>query len=640
MGAATVQQVMAMDYGFEGMPFTGFAKDISVDIKKMDYGFDGIPFVVNYESEAITTECDLPTESVAVTEVINAFSTTCPLAETVAVADSIESILLAYELSETVAATDAINALNTTCILAEDIAVSESISGFNETCIIPAQDVSISEQIQANTIFNVEVESGLDISDVSTFGWGKTISDALDLVDTDDLGVRHYNTVAESVMAWESVLVSLGLSVESSASITDTTLYSLICLVHEYLKSTDTISTTWTGTETISETLMAFVTAIQQKRYQDSLESTAASVDTVAIELSILVREYLAALDTVTCNYTGTMTIAEALRAVDAVIAQRQYQESLESTALVVDVVTAGYLVNAILTTTGIIADTVTGSYIANPAITEALSALDAITDNFRPSEVVQETFAAVATVLATPYFNNIVSEEWTIADTLAFAWDKSVAESLELVDTVTLKRMVLDELTSALAAADAVSGNVFINQAVAEALAMADAVLYSQIVNLIVTDTLNLGDTITLDGEVWECWVLSTNKFHPSVYSGFEFNSYAVYGDAAFGCKADGIYELTGTTDAGTAIHSGIVLPETYFGSQRIKRFRKAYFGLDSSGTPQIRLETESGSQTYTIADDRASITRNLYGRQWTLKLGEFDSLSFIELFPVILTR
>jgi hypothetical protein len=243
------------------------------------------------------------------------------------------------------------------------------------------------------------------------------------------------------------------------------------------------------------------------------------------------------------------------------------------------------------------------------------------------------------ATVLATPHFNNIVSEEWTIADTIAFAWDKSVSESLDLVDTVLLKRMAIEELTSALEAADSVSGNISINKAVAEALAMADSVLAGQILNLIVTDTLNLGDTVTIDGEIWECWVLSTNKFNISVYSGFDFNSYASDGISAQGCRADGVYELTGATDAGEVIHSGIILPETAFGTSRQKRFRKAYFGLVGT-TPVLRCETDNGNQDYTISDYKANITRNLKGRNWVLKVGDFETLSFVELFPVILTR
>ena len=546
-----------------------------------------------------------------------------------------------------------VSPLTTVSLLDANISIGRFVN-LQPLEIIP--DLSLSPQLQV-PVNPLEIASGLSLSPqlqvpvnpltavsslnagIPTLVWNVTLSDALDLVDAVYVNERYYEGIAESVMAWENVLSSWGISVESSVSIADTAFYSLVCLVHEYLKSTDTILTTWTGTETITETLMAFVEALQQKRYQDVLESTAGVTDAVALELVIVISEWLHALDSVTSNYTGTMTIQEALAAVDAVITQRQYHNSVESTALVVDVVTAGYLVNAILTTTGIIADTVTGSYIANPSITEALSALDAITNNFRPSCVIQETFAATATVLATPHFNNIVSEEWTIADTLAFAWDKSVSDSLNLVDTVLLKRMVLDELTSALAAADAVSGNVFINQAVAEALAMADTVLFGQILNLIVTDTLNLGDTVTLDGEIWQCWVISTNQFNLSVYSGFEFNSYAVYGDAAFGCKADGIYELTGATDAGAAIHSGIILPETAFQTSKQKKFRKAYFGIVGT-TPVLRCETDNGSQDYTISDCRANISRNLKGRNWTLKVGEFDSLEFIEFFSVILSR
>ena len=153
------------------------------------------------------------------------------------------------------------------------------------------------------------------------------------------------------------------------------------------------------------------------------------------------------------------------------------------------------------------------------------------------------------------------------------------------------------------------------------------------------VTDEMNLGITITLGDEQWECWVMNSNKFNFSVYSNFDFNSYCSYGNQSFGCRADGIYRLDGTTDNDVAFNAGIVLPETTFGTSRKKRFRKAYFGL-SGTTPSIRMETSSGNQTYSITSSKASLSRSQYGKEWTLKVQGYDDMDFIELIPIILTR
>lgn len=563
------------------------------------------------------------------------------IGESFTTADAIDAETPYCDLDEDVELSDAIDVEAPYRDVGEQTTLSDGISATIDPWYASiAEDVTTGDHIEAP----MEVDNDEDVTTADGILVFKEVSKTISETTTTSeqiTGERYKEQIiAQSLGAYDDVAVSWGKTVESSAAIVDTVTAQTGIEIHDWLAASDTLLTTWHGTETLSETLMAFGLSIQQKLCQDSLDSSAAIADTVGLELSILVREYLAVLDTVTSNYTGTMTIVEALHAVGNAIAQRLYQDSLESTALAVDVVTAGYLVRAIVASAGLIADTITDSYIANPAIAEALAAVDAITDNYMPSPTVQETFHMAATVLGTPHFNQIVAEEWTIADTIAFAWDNTVTDSLSVVDSLVLQWTAIEALTSALVAADTVSGSLYINDAVAEALALADAVLVGQILGLVIADALNIGDTIKLDGEVWECWVLNGNQFNPSIYSGFEFNSYATYNNAAYGCKDDGIYELTGATDAGTAIKAGIVLPETYFGIQATKRFRKGYFGLTNTGTPLIRLETESGNQTYTISDSRANFSRSQYGKEWTVKLGDFEVLSFIELVPIILTR
>ena len=71
-----------------------------------------------------------------------------------------------------------------------------------------------------------------------------------------------------------------------------------------------------------------------------------------------------------------------------------------------------------------------------------------------------------------------------------------------------------------------------------------------------------------------------------------------------------------------------------------RKKRFRAAYFGLSGGVTPSLRVETDSGSKTYTIVNAEANITRDMYGKRWVLKVQDFDELDFVELVPIVLAR
>ena len=477
-----------------------------------------------------------------------------------------------------------------------------------------AADVSLAVMVDATTA-ELSIEP---LSALVSFSLGKTIDQSAMIYETLD---------------WQWLKTSA-----STAEIVDTVTAETTISVKEVLTVKDTPSAKWAGTETINETIKAIALDIQLQFNMGISESLVAS-DAPTWELSILVSEWLKAVDTVTSNYTGTMSIAEVLRAVDDSIAQRLYGLSIAESASITDVPTLGLLINAVISSGATVADAVTGTYKPLPSIMEALMAVDAITDSFHPMPVVQETFAMVASVLGTPYFNNIVTENWTIADTLAFAWDSSVVESLAVTDAIELQRLVILSATSALIATENTFGSLQYSDTISETLQVIGALLVSQKLGVFIEEILNAEEGLLLNGEVWEAWVITSNKFNMSVYSGFEFNSYAVYDGVAYGAKADGIYKLSGSTDNGTAISAGIVLPETDFGSSRQKRFRKAYFGI-SGTTPSIRMETDNGSVTYTIADDKANIQRNQKGKEWTLKISGFTDLDFIELVPIILTR
>ena len=153
--------------------------------------------------------------------------------------------------------------------------------------------------------------------------------------------------------------------------------------------------------------------------------------------------------------------------------------------------------------------------------------------------------------------------------------------------------------------------------------------------------DTLQMNVIVELDGEVWECYVLNTPKFYPSVYSGFNFNSYCVFENRAYGANDDGVYELTGSTDAGATIHTGVVLSSTNFGSANQKKFRRGYLGI--SGTaPVMVFQTENGQrETYNIdSEGKVVASSGLKSKSWKLSIADFDTLDSIKLLPIILTK
>lgn len=141
------------------------------------------------------------------------------------------------------------------------------------------------------------------------------------------------------------------------------------------------------------------------------------------------------------------------------------------------------------------------------------------------------------------------------------------------------------------------------------------------------------------VSGDVWEAWAFNGGKFEPSIYSGFSFNSYVVEDGLTYAAREEGIYVLDNTTDAGEAIHSGVVLSQALFGTLNRKRFPSCFFEVDGAA-PIVRAEVSGLGASIPIMKRKAVIPRTMVGEKWTFLVADFDELGRIELFPTILTR
>ncbi len=233
------------------------------------------------------------------------------------------------------------------------------------------------------------------------------------------------------------------------------------------------------------------------------------------------------------------------------------------------------------------------------------------------------------------------VSESLALTEAQSYAWAELIQEALSVVDTATVIATFVDVVQESVAIADAASLINRLGLSLNESLVFTETVTSKGTLYNAVYDTLKMSVTVELGGEVYECYVLNTPKFMPSMYSGFNFNSYCVFENRAFGANDTGIYELTGTTDAGSTIHTGAILSQTDFGVRNEKRFRRAYLGISGSA-PVMVFETEEGArQVYNInSEGKTVISHELKSRKWKLSIADFDELDTMKLIPVILSK
>lgn len=283
--------------------------------------------------------------------------------------------------------------------------------------------------------------------------------------------------------------------------------------------------------------------------------------------------------------------------------------------------------------------DTPSGPVIIYRSIDDSLVTTDATT--FYLSLMISEWLWLNENISPIKINYTDIAESLTIEDVISKVFEYIIAEALSSTDSV-LSRMYAGELTDeSLVNTDVASFVKTLNVSSNSALTIKDEIEAHFHLFQTIYEALNFEITVELSGEIYECWVLNTPKFMPSIYSGYDFNSYCVFNNRAFGANDTGIFELTGDTDAGADIHTGVILSATDFNSPNQKRFRRGYLGI-SGTTPLLVCETEDGVQeAYSIdSQGKTVISSDLKSKKWKISVADFDSLDHIKLIPVILTK
>lgn len=137
------------------------------------------------------------------------------------------------------------------------------------------------------------------------------------------------------------------------------------------------------------------------------------------------------------------------------------------------------------------------------------------------------------------------------------------------------------------------------------------------------------------------DTWALNGQAYEPSIFTGFNFNSYALHHGNAYGAGEDGIYLLEGEDDAGRPIHTGARIGPVNFGTSQDKRLRGIQIGDAGVGTKiKVTVEGKSGYFGTEWDDDRIVVSRDLQGREFTLDFSDFKQLSQLDITVLRLNK
>lgn len=166
----------------------------------------------------------------------------------------------------------------------------------------------------------------------------------------------------------------------------------------------------------------------------------------------------------------------------------------------------------------------------------------------------------------------------------------------------------------------------------------------------------LGVGDIIEANDSVM-AYVVNASTGAVTTYLNYNFNSFAKIGGRYFASGPSGIYELVGTTDAGTSITATVTMPTTDLETEEVpsellKRVPAAYLGVTTTGDMLLRVTANGSQNTYTLAGTatstlhtgRITLGQGVAARYWDFEISNVNGADFmlesVVFYPVALTR
>ena len=208
-----------------------------------------------------------------------------------------------------------------------------------------------------------------------------------------------------------------------------------------------------------------------------------------------------------------------------------------------------------------------------------------------------------------------------------------------ELTSTLMLSRLQLLSLLSTLSASSSISLTGSYR------LSLLSSLNASSLQSL---QTLLGGAELPDDAAVW---VVNLDTNASAQYENYGFNSFFQRGTDYFGVANDGIYKLSGDTDAGVPIDAIAAFVRSSLGQQGVKRIPTAYLGTASDGALVLRVDVDGIVRHYkartfssSLQQHRVDLGRGARGTYWEFELmnqnGEDFELADMTLLPVALDR
>lgn len=259
------------------------------------------------------------------------------------------------------------------------------------------------------------------------------------------------------------------------------------------------------------------------------------------------------------------------------------------------------------------------------------------------PPQVLTSTGAASSVATPGLTFGRTLISSAQMQSALTIHLEESVAASAASASSVA---HLLAATTTVASTASAVSGTPFVslvpNLEVLESVgAMTSAVSARTDWTAVVSTSADSASTVLFKDPGRIAWVMNTESTAMSWYDNFDIESIAQVRDTTLAVGPEGIFELTGDTDAGETIDAVVRSGFRDFGSANTKRIDTMYLGYISTDTLAALLRVKDSGHPaayFTMEPRDASAPRTsritpgkgMWGRYWQIELQNVNGGAF----------
>lgn len=221
---------------------------------------------------------------------------------------------------------------------------------------------------------------------------------------------------------------------------------------------------------------------------------------------------------------------------------------------------------------------------------------------------------------------------------------EDSASSAVVFTDTLAAQARAIASAASALVLIDSPSDMLVAVGVAADNVTFEDALNGILSGGLSLLDTLSFTGLLRITGDPYAVYSVSLGTQAVSEYTRYDYNSYCVVDDVAYGMGAEGIFELDGESDNGVNIDARFRVGLSQMGTASKKRVPAVYLGYSSSGALALRVistaspNAEKRVNTYELrpvaknamTDGRVEPSKGLNSVYYQFELANVDGSTF----------